>query len=85
MDIPQFTERIAKERNCTPELVRAIVTDGLATVHGSTVKQDFGPALVRSYWELRRRHVSLTAALKHSGEARARIAVGRLFELVRTL
>jgi hypothetical protein len=36
MDIPRFTERIAKERNCTPELVRAIVGDCLAALHEST-------------------------------------------------
>jgi len=52
MDIPRFTERIAKERNCAPELVRAIFTDCLAALHESTVKQGFGPALIGAYWEL---------------------------------
>jgi hypothetical protein len=38
MDIPKYTERIATERNCPPELVRAIVTDCLSALHESTVK-----------------------------------------------
>jgi hypothetical protein len=52
MDIPRFTERISKERNCTPELVRAIVTDCLAALHESTVKHGIGTALVGAFWEL---------------------------------
>ena len=45
MDIPRFTERVAKERNCTPELVRAIVSDCLSALHESTVKHGIGTAL----------------------------------------
>jgi hypothetical protein len=52
MDIPRFTERISKERNSTPELVRAIVTDCLAALHESTVKHGIGTALIGAYWEL---------------------------------
>jgi len=52
MDIPRFTERISKERNCTPELARAIVTDCLAALHESAVKHGIGTALVGAYWEL---------------------------------
>jgi hypothetical protein len=52
MDIPRFTERIAKERNCEPDLVRAIVTDCLSALHESTAKYGIGTALVGPYWEL---------------------------------
>ena len=52
MDIPKFTERIAKERNCSPELVRAIVTDCLESLHESDVKQGIGAALVGAWFEL---------------------------------
>ena len=52
MDIPRFTERISKERNCTPELVKAIVTDCLAALPESTVKHGIGTALIGAYWEL---------------------------------
>ncbi len=52
MDIPRFTERVAKERNCTPELIRAIVSDCLSALHESTVKHGIGTALVGVYWEL---------------------------------
>jgi hypothetical protein len=52
MDIPKFTERIAMERNCAPELVRAIVTDCLSALHENTVKYGIGTALVGAYWEL---------------------------------
>jgi hypothetical protein len=52
METPRFTERIAKERNCSPELVRAIVTDCLSALHESTVKQGIGAALVGAWWEL---------------------------------
>lgn len=52
MDTPRFTERISKERNCAPELVRAIITDCLAALHESTVKHGIGTALIGAYWEL---------------------------------
>jgi hypothetical protein len=52
MDIPRFTERIAKERNCSPELVRAIVTDCLSSLHESAVKQGIGAAQVGTWFEL---------------------------------
>jgi hypothetical protein len=52
MNIPRFTERIAKERNCSPELVRAIVTDCLDALHESTVKRGIGTALVGAWFEL---------------------------------
>jgi hypothetical protein len=52
MSIPKFTERIAKERNCSPELVRAIVTDCLSSLHESSVKQGIGDALVGAWFEL---------------------------------
>lgn len=52
MSIPKFTERIAKERNCTPELVRAIVTDCLEALHESSVKTGIGDALVGAWFEL---------------------------------
>jgi len=52
MSMPEFTERIAKERNCSPELVRAIVTDCLSSLHESSVKQGIGDALVGAWLEL---------------------------------
>ena len=52
MDIPKFTERIVKERNCSPELVRAIVTDCLSSLHESAVKQGIGAAQVVAWFEL---------------------------------
>ncbi len=33
MEIPEFTERIARERHCSPELIRAIVGDCFAALH----------------------------------------------------
>lgn len=38
MDCPEFLTRIALERNCSPELVRAIMTDCLGALHEATVK-----------------------------------------------
>ncbi len=52
MNIPRFTERIAKERNCSPELVCAIASDCFAALHESTFKQGIGAALIGAYWEL---------------------------------
>jgi hypothetical protein len=52
MDIPRFTGRTSKERNCAAELVQAIVTDCLAALHESTVKHGIGTALIGAYWEL---------------------------------
>jgi hypothetical protein len=52
MNKPKFTERIAKERNCSPELVRAIVTDCLEALHESDVKQGIGAALIGAWFEL---------------------------------
>lgn len=52
MEIPRFTQRISRERNCAPELVQAIVTDCLAALHESTVKHGIGTALFGAYWEL---------------------------------
>src|SRR5947209_8436826 len=52
MNLLEFTARIAKERNCSPELVRAIVTDTLAVLHESTVKHGIGTALIGTYWQL---------------------------------
>jgi hypothetical protein len=52
MSVRNFTERIAKERNCSPELVRAIVTDCLESLHESSVKHGIGEALVSAWFEL---------------------------------
>jgi hypothetical protein len=52
MEIPSFTERIAKQRKCSPELVRAIVTDCLSSLHESVVKQGIGAAQVGAWFEL---------------------------------
>ena len=52
METPKFTDRIAAERNCPPELVRAIVIDCLSALHQCTVKQGIGTTLIRTYWEL---------------------------------
>jgi hypothetical protein len=52
MSTPEFIERIAKDRNCTPELVRAIVTDCLQSLHESSVKTGIGDALVGACFEL---------------------------------
>lgn len=49
----KFIERIAKERNCSPELVRAIVTDSLTSLSEIAFKEGMGAALVAAYWELR--------------------------------
>jgi hypothetical protein len=46
---PKIHERIAKEHNCAPELVRAIVTDCLSAHHESTVKYGIKTALVGAY------------------------------------
>ena len=45
-------ERIAKERNCSPELVRAITTDFIAAMHEASFKGGIGTALFDGYWEL---------------------------------
>jgi hypothetical protein len=52
MSTPRFVERVSKERNCSPELVRTIVTDCLAALHESAVKQGIGEALVGAWFEL---------------------------------
>jgi hypothetical protein len=48
----KFVKRIAKERNCAPELVRAIVTDCLTSLNETAFKEGMGAALVSAYWEL---------------------------------
>lgn len=45
-------ERIAKARNCSPELVRAIATDFVAAMHETSFKSGIGDALFDAYWEL---------------------------------
>jgi hypothetical protein len=45
-------ERIAKERNCSPELVRAITTDFVAAMHEASFKRGIGTALSDAYLEL---------------------------------
>ena len=52
MEIPSFVDRIARERNCTPELVRAITGDCLAALHKSAIKGGMGTALEGAFWEL---------------------------------
>ena len=52
MAIPQFLDRIAKERNCAPELVLAIVGDALGKLHEASFKGGVGTALLAAYWEL---------------------------------
>jgi hypothetical protein len=49
--LPKFTKRMVKERNCTPEFVRAILTDFLAELHEVSFKQGLGQAMVMVYWE----------------------------------
>jgi hypothetical protein len=48
-DIPRFCERIAKERNCSPELVRAIVGDYMLELHKAAFQQGIGMALWAAY------------------------------------
>jgi len=42
MDPEHLVQRIAKERNCSPELVSAIVTDSLSALHEGAVKEGVG-------------------------------------------
>jgi hypothetical protein len=49
MDPQYLVERIAKERNCSPELVRAIVTESLAALHEGAVKEGIGISLWVAY------------------------------------
>ena|SRR5215470_15458065 len=70
MTLPTFTNRIAIERGCSPDLVRSIVTDALAALHESAVKDGIGTALVGAYWEVGREaawHLGglLTRATQH--------------------
>jgi hypothetical protein len=48
----EFCSHIAKERNCSPELVRAVLTDCIAQLHETSFKKGLGQALVDAYWEL---------------------------------
>jgi hypothetical protein len=43
-------ERIAKERNCSIELVRAIVTDSLSALHEGSLKEGIGIAMWAAYF-----------------------------------
>jgi hypothetical protein len=52
MDTRNFAEHIAKERNCSPELVRAIVTDSLSALHECAVKEGIGKSMVDAYFAL---------------------------------
>lgn len=52
MPIPMFLEEIAKERNCSPELVRAIVSDCFSRLHEASFKQGIGTALAAAYFNL---------------------------------
>ena len=52
VEIPQFLDRVAKERNCSPELVRAIVRDCLSELNETAFKGGIGTALIAAYWEL---------------------------------
>jgi hypothetical protein len=47
-----LASKISKERNCSQELVRAILTDFLAATHETIFKEQMGTALVDAYWEL---------------------------------
>ena len=48
----QFTERTARERNCSNELVRAILSDFLLKLHECVVKEGVHRAIVRTYDEV---------------------------------
>jgi hypothetical protein len=50
--VPGFLDRVANERNCSPELVRAIVTDCLAELHEASYKGGLGRGLWGAYYEL---------------------------------
>src|SRR5262245_10881410 len=39
LDTPRFLEQIAAARGCSPELARAVMTDGLAALHEASYKQ----------------------------------------------
>src|SRR5437763_1109593 len=47
-----FCERIAKERNCSPELIRAIGTDYLRRLHELAVKEGLGASMFAAYFEI---------------------------------
>ncbi|MCZ2153559.1 MAG: hypothetical protein LC114_06605 [Bryobacterales bacterium] len=47
-----IADRIAKERNVQPELVRAIATDVLRALDEVSFKQGLTPAIVECYWEV---------------------------------
>lgn len=52
VQVPEFCKRVALERNCSPELVRAITMDCLASLHEASFKRGIGMALSAAYWEL---------------------------------
>lgn len=51
-DIPMFCERIAKERNCSQQLVRAIVSEFMLELHKAAVQQGIGMAMLAAYWNI---------------------------------
>lgn len=50
MDPQYLVERIAKERNCSTELVRAVVTDSLSALHEGAVKEGIGISMWAAYF-----------------------------------
>ena len=47
-----FIDRISAERNCSPELVRAILTDCLAALHETAFKRGAGTTQIEMFQNL---------------------------------
>jgi len=52
MDIPRFLEQIAKDRGCSPELARALMTDCLAVLHEASYKGGTAAGVRAAHTEL---------------------------------
>ena len=52
MSLNGLVERISLERNCTPELIRAILSDFVGALHETSVKRGVGTVLYDGYWNL---------------------------------
>jgi hypothetical protein len=52
MPIPHFLEQIARERGCSPELARSVITDCLAALHEASYKGGTAAGVLSAHAEL---------------------------------
>lgn len=52
MDVPRFLDRIAAAHGCSPDVARALLTDGLAALHEASYKSGTSAGVAAAYTEL---------------------------------